>query len=618
MTRLTRRGTLAALAGGASATACGAPARAPRYDGVVSFKHGVASGDPGLDRVVIWTRVTPEGGGDVPVRWVVAHDRGLKNVVQTGEITTTAARDYTVKIDVQGLSPNQRLFYGFLCGDKRSPVGRTRTLPRGGVNELKLGVVSCSNHPFGFFNAYEALSKMDDIDVVLHLGDYIYEYGLNGYGGDVALTLGRMPRPEVEIVTLGDYRLRHAQYKEEPELQAAHAMAPWIVVWDDHEVANDSWQGGAEDHNPENNEGNWDDRKQAALQAYYEWLPIRDPEAGKPFEAINRSFQFGDLATIIMLETRLLARMQQLDYAKDLGPATMAWDMTDPTAPKPVPPGAPRPAAVRDVPMAIETATGRPIGDWARVRTIDPRNPPSGVMFMPDIEGFKRGKLADPQRALLGAAQEEWLKAQLAASRGAGTVWQVLGNQTVMARVTAPDFSALPAPLVAKLEALQPGIGRFLQLTRFKVPMNLDAWDGYPAQRNRLYGMLTAADANAIVVTGDSHDAWANELTSEDGKTRVGVEFGATSVTSPGTGDYVKDIGVDVGAAFVAANTDVKWHDPSHRGFTVLTLRKGEAVADFYAVSTIISKDYTTSKVASFRVKPEKAAGVSALEKIGG
>ncbi len=616
MTKLTRRGALAALAGGASATACGAPARAPRYDGVVAFKHGVASGDPGLDRVVIWTRVTPEGGGDVPVRWVVAHDRGLKNIVQTGEITATAARDYTVKIDVQGLGANQRLFYGFLCGDKRSPVGRTRTLPRGGVNELKLGVVSCSNHPFGFFNAYEALAKMDDIDAVLHLGDYIYEYGLNGYGGDVALSLGRTPRPEVEIVTLGDYRMRHAQYKEEPELQAAHAMAPWIVVWDDHEIANDSWQGGAQNHNPENTEGNWDERKPAAVQAYYEWLPIREPEAGKAFEAINRSFQFGDLATIIMLETRLLARMQQLDYAKDLGPATMAWDMTDPAAPKPVPPGAPRPAAVRDVPMAIETATGRPIGDWARVRTIDPRNPPPGVMFMPDVEGFKRGKLADPQRALLGAAQEEWLKAQLTASRGAGTAWQVLGNQTLMARIIAPDFSGLPAPVVAKLETLQPGIGRFLQLTRFKVPMYLDSWDGYPAQRKRLYDMLAAADANAIVVTGDSHDAWANELTTEDGKTRVGVEFGATSVTSPGTGDYVKDIGVDVGAAFAAAGPDVKWMDPDHRGFTVLTLRKGEAVADFYAVSTITAKDYTTTKIASFRVKPEKAVGVGALEKL--
>jgi alkaline phosphatase D len=617
MTRLTRRGALAALAGGASATACGAPARAPRYDGVVAFKHGVASGDPGLDRVVIWTRVTPEGGGDVPVRWVVAHDRGLRNVVQTGEITTTAVRDYTVKIDVQGLSPNQRLFYGFLCGDKRSPVGRTRTLPRGGVNELKFGIVSCSNHPFGFFNAYEALSKMDDIDAVLHLGDYLYEYGLNGYGGDVALSLGRMPRPEVEIVTLGDYRLRHAQYKEEPELQAAHAMAPWIVVWDDHEVTNDSWQGGAENHDPENNEGNWDDRKRAALQAYYEWLPIRDPEAGKAFESINRSFQFGDLATIIMLETRLLARTQQLSYERDLGPAMMAWDMTDPAAPKPVPPGAPRPAAVRDVPMAIETATGRPIGDWARVRTIDPRNPPAGVMFMPDIEGFKRGKLADPQRALLGAPQEEWLKTQLTASRGTGTVWQVLGNQTLMARIVAPDLSGLPAPLVAKLEKLQPGIGRFLQLTRFKAPMYLDSWDGYPAQRKRLYDMLAAADANTIVVTGDSHDAWANELTTEDGKTRVGVEFGATSVTSPGTGEYIKDIGIDIGAAFAAAGPDVKWMDPSHRGFTVLTLRKGEAVADFYSVSTITAKDYTTAKVASFRVRPEKAVGVSALEKLG-
>lgn len=616
MTKLTRRGALTALAGGASAAACGAPARAPRYDGVVAFKHGVASGDPGLDRVVIWTRVTPEGGGAVPVRWVVSSDRDLRTVVQTGELTTNADRDYTVKIDVQGLKPGQTLFYGFLCGDKRSPVGRTRTLPRGGVNELKLGVVSCSNHPFGFFNAYEALSKMDGIDAVLHLGDYIYEYGLNGYGGDVALTLGRLPRPEVEIVTLGDYRLRHAQYKEEPELQAAHAMAPWIVVWDDHEVANDSWQGGAEDHNPENNEGDWDDRKRAALQAYYEWLPIRDPEAGKPFEAINRSFQWGDLATVIMLETRLLARTQQLTYEKDLGPAMMVWDMTNPAAPRPVAPGAPRPAAARETPVFIDTTTGRPILDWNRVRAIDPRRPPAGVAVPPDIEGFKRGKLSDPQRALLGAPQEAWLKTQIETSRKSETVWQVLGNQTLMARIVAPDFSALPAPLVAKLETLQPGIGRFLQLTRFKVPMSLDSWDGYPAQRARLYDILASTDANAIVVTGDSHDAWANELTTEDGKTRVGVEFAGASITSPGTGDYVKNIGVDVGAAFVAASPDVKWSDPNHRGFTVVTLRKGEAVADFYAVSTVLSKDYATTKVASFRVKPERAAGVGPLEKI--
>lgn len=615
MTKLTRRAALTALAAGATSTAaCAAPVRAPRYDGVVAFKHGVASGDPSADRVVIWTRVTPEGAGPVPVRWVVASDRGLRNVVQTGELTTTADRDYTVKVDVQGLRPNQQLHYGFLCGDARSPVGRTRTLPRAGVSEVKLGVVSCSNHAFGFFNAYEALSKQEGIDAVLHLGDYIYEYGLSGYGGDVALKMGRLPRPETEIVTLGDYRLRHAQYKEEPELQAAHAMAPWIVVWDDHETANDSWQGGAQNHNPENNEGDWNARRSAALQAYYEWMPLRDPEPGKPFEAINRSFQWGDLLTIIMLETRLLARTEPLDYAKDLGPLMMAWDFADHANPTPLVPNAPRPATARDLPVFIEN--GRPIMSGARIRAIDPRNPPAGVSIMPDIEGFKRGKLADPSRALLGAAQESWLKAQLDASRAAGSTWQVLGNQTVMARVTAPDFSGVPADLVAKLEALQPGIGRFLQLTKLKIPLNLDGWDGYPAQRNRLYQMLAAANANPIVVTGDSHTAWANELMSEDGATRVGVEFAATSISSPGTGDYVKGIGVDLDAAFVAANTEVKWHDASHRGFTVLTLKRNEAVADFYTVSNVFTKEYATAKVASFRVKPERAVGVGPLEKL--
>ncbi len=618
MAKVTRRGAFAALAGGAAATAaCGAPVRAPRYNGVMSFTHGVASGDPGQDRVVIWTRATPEGGGDVPVRWIVARDRDLKAIVQTGEITTTAERDYTVKIDVLGLHPNQRLYYGFLCGNQRSAIGKTRTLPRGGVNELKIGVVSCANHPFGFFNVYESLSKQPDIDVVLHLGDYLYEYGLSGYGGAVALQLGRLPKPESEIVSLGDYRARHAQYKEEPELQAAHAAAPWIVVWDDHEIANDCWNGGAEDHNPENNEGDWGARKRAALQAYYEWMPIRDPVAGAAFEAINRSFQFGDLATIIMLETRLLARTQQLDYARDLTPAMTAWDFTDPAAPKPYPPGQ-APAGARMTPTPFEFVSGapRPILDWARVRGIDPRNPPAGVKFLPDVEGFRRTKLADPARALLGQQQEAWLKAQVSSSRSAGTVWQVLGNQTLMARINAPDFSNLPAGLVAELEKLQPGVGQFLQLTKLNVPFSLDSWDGYPAQRTRVYDILAGADANPIVLTGDSHEAWANELMSDDGKLRVGVEFAGSSVTSPGTGDYVKDTGIDVAKAFTDVNPEVKWHDPLNRGYIVLTLKKADAVADFYTVSTIVSKDYKTALAASFRVKPERGAGVSALEKL--
>lgn len=613
MTKVTRRGALAAFAG--SAAACGPAVRAPRYNGVVKFNHGVASGDPGQDRVIIWTRLTPEGTGEVPVRWVVARDRDLKAVVQSGEIVTNADRDYTVKIDVVGLRPGQTLHYGFLVGNERSPIGKTRTLPRGGVEALKLGIVSCSNHPFGFFNAYEALAKRDDIDVVLHLGDYIYEYGQSGFGGDVGLKLGRVPRPQTEITTLADYRARHAQYKEEPELQALHAACPWIVTWDDHEVCNDSWNTGAQNHNPEQGEGDWGVRKRAALQAYYEWMPIRDPAAGGAFEAINRSFDWGDLATIVMLETRLLARTQPLDYAADMSPATTLWDFSNPSAPRALPPGQTAPGA-RALPTPFEMVGGRPrpVLDWARARSMDPRNPPAGIVFMPDVAAFKRTKIADPSRALLGAPQEAWLKETVERSRAAGAVWQVLGNQTVMAQVNAPDLSATPAATVAELEKLQPGVGKFLQLTKFGIPLSLDTWDGYPAQRARVLDILARADANPIVVTGDSHAAWASELSSADGKTRVAVEFAGTSVTSPGGGNFLS--GVDLDSAVVAANREVKWTDQKNRGFLVLTLKKAEAVAEFFTVSTVTAKAYETTLAASFRVKPERGVGVGPLEKV--
>jgi alkaline phosphatase D len=616
MTKVTRRGALAAFAG-TGAAACGPAVRAPRYNGIVKFNHGVASGDPGIDRVIIWTRVTPEGAGEVPVRWVVARDRDLKAVVQSGELTTDTARDFTVKVDVTGLRPGQRFHYGFLVGNERSPIGKTRTLPRGGTDAVKIGVVSCSNYPFGFFNAYEALAKRDDIDVVLHLGDYLYEYGQSGFGGDVGLKLGRIPRPQTETITLADYRARHAQYKEEPELQALHAACPWIVTWDDHEVCNDSWNGGAQNHNPEQSEGDWGARKRAALQAYYEWMPIRDPAAGAAFEAINRSFQWGDLATIVMLETRLLARTQPLDYATDMTPVTTLWDFTVASAPRPLPPGQTAPGA-RAIPTPFEMVGGqpRPILDWARVKAIDPRNPPRGVVFLPDVAAFKRTRLADPARTLLGPAQEAWLKKEIETSRGVGTVWQVLGNQTLVGRIDAPDLSGIPAATVAELEKLQPGIGKFLQLTRFKVPLSLDSWDGYPVQRKRLTDMLLAADANAIVVTGDSHTAWANELMGgADGKQRAAVEFAGTSVTSPGAGDFVQVPGLDIDKALVDANPEVKWTDQKNRGFIVLTLKKAEATAEFFTVSTAIAKDYETRLAATFRVTPERGPGVGPLER---
>jgi alkaline phosphatase D len=233
----------------------------PAYEGEVSFVHGVASGDPKQDRVIIWTRVSPVNSGPVPVRWIVARNRELSDVVKTGVFETNEGRDYTVKVDVTGLRAGAPYFYGFRAGAAESAVGKTRTLPRGRTEELKIGVASCASYPHGFFNAYKALSERDDLAAIIHLGDYIYEYGLSGYGGDVALQLGRVPSPEVECTRLEDYRQRHAQYKSQAELQAAHAAAPWIAVWDDHEVANDSFTNGAENHNQ--NEGQWATRKHA-------------------------------------------------------------------------------------------------------------------------------------------------------------------------------------------------------------------------------------------------------------------------------------------------------------------------------------------------------------------
>ncbi|MEZ5994951.1 MAG: alkaline phosphatase D family protein [Hyphomonadaceae bacterium] len=609
-TDLTRRGALAAVTG--AAAACGVQnVETPPYDGVVAFNHGVASGDPQADRVIIWTRVSPEQPGPVPVRWILARNRDLTDVVKTGVIETSEARDYTVKADVTGLRAGAPYFYGFRAGAAESGVGKTSTLPRGRLEQLKLGVVSCASFPHGFFNAYEALAARGDLDAIVHLGDYIYEYGLSGYGGDVATQLGRIPSPEVECIRLADYRARHAQYKTEAELQAAHAAAPWIVVWDDHETANDSWSTGAENHQAD--EGEWSSRKQAALQAYYEWMPIRDPEPGRAFEAINRSFQFGDLASLIMVETRLLARSRQLDYATQLPIEMQRWNVSNPNAPVALRDHEPDVAAMRLLPRVYEAVGDemRPVLDWRRAQGLaaHARDLPAGFFLAPDVAAID-ALLRDPDRQMMGAAQEEWLAGELSGSVAAGRRWQVLGNQVLVAPVNAPDLSATPPALAAALERLSPGVTQLLKLTRFAFPASTDTWDGYPAARDRLLAAIRQAQANVVVITGDSHTAWANELNDAEG--RVATEFGATSITSPSDADYFVSAGVDFAGGVQARNPHVKYVDPIHRGFLVLTLTQEAAQADFFSVSTITSKQYETARTAAFRVT--SGSGVIAAE----
>jgi alkaline phosphatase D len=278
-------------------------------DPAVAFRHGVASGDPLADRVILWTRVTTPNPSDfVRVAWRVARDARMRKVVCSGQVWTDASRDFTVKVDACDLKPHTTYYYQFFTKNAASPIGRTKTLPVAAARSLRFALVSCSNYPYGFFHVYGRIAERSDLDFVLHVGDYLYEYQ-NGAYGDGA-PLGRIPLPDREIVALSDYRLRHATYKSDPDLQEIHRQPPFITVWDDHESANDAWRDGAENHDPELGEGEWEARKRASIRAYFEWMPIRASALG-PNGKIYRSFRYGTLAELDMLDTRLYGRDQQ-------------------------------------------------------------------------------------------------------------------------------------------------------------------------------------------------------------------------------------------------------------------------------------------------------------------
>lgn len=294
---------------------------APRW----GFAHGVASGDPLPDGVIIWTRVTPSPratpgsglGPPVRVTWEVATDPSFRRVVRSGTVTTTRELDHTVKVDVRGLAPATDYAYRFGFRNQSSPVGRTRTAPAPGADptRLRFGVVSCSNYEGGFFTAYRYLAQRDDLDFVVHLGDYIYEYEPGRYGSPVVQGMGRLHVPPREIVSLADYRQRHAQYKTDPDLQALHARHPFVVTLDDHEVTNDTWAEGAENHQPAT-EGDFRERRRLAYQAYLEYMPLRAPVPDVDPLRIYRRLAFGGLADIHVLDLRQY-RSEQVPTSDD-------------------------------------------------------------------------------------------------------------------------------------------------------------------------------------------------------------------------------------------------------------------------------------------------------------
>ncbi len=511
----------------------------------VVFRHGVASGDLTVQGAVLWTRATPVDADlsiDVPLKWRVASKPGGK-AVASGRTTARAARDFTVKVEPRALRAGRDYWFWFEAPDgTRSPTGRFRTLPVGVTPKVVLAVVSCQLYSGGLFNAYDAIARLPCLDAVIHLGDYIYEYATSTYGRETAAKLNRLADPDREILTLDDYRRRHASYKRDPDLQAAHARAAFICVWDDHETANDAWVGGAENH--ESEEGDWARRKAAAMQAYFEWMPIRDPVRGKPWEAINRSFQFGDLASLLMVETRLLGRSRQVLYKGE----------------------------------AAEP------GDYQAL--LDER--------------------ARPSREMLGEEQKIWLERELAASVKVGTPWQILGNQVVMARVAGVDLKkTLGAKRHAETMAAIPE-GYRNRLTaadasyRAGVPFNLDAWDGYPPARERLYASFRKAGSRPLVLSGDSHAFWANDLFDASGAL-VAAEFGTSAITSPSYGNLLPKI--EFGKLLADANDEVAFCDQNQKGFILLTLTPEFARGDYVAVSTVLEKPYTTRTLAAFETR---------------
>ena len=544
--RFLRSAMLYALAVGAGGlTACGGGdgdgdgdggATPPPQEPSEAFAHGVASGDPLADRVMLWTRVTPTAPGNFVVGWEVSSDASFGAIVGRGTANTGPAQDYTVKVDATGLQPASTYYYRFSYGEERSPVGRTKTLPTGDVGQVKLAVLSCANFPAGYFNVYADVAKRGDIDVALHLGDYIYEYGLLGYASQTAFVIDRESSPRQEILTLSDYRQRHAQYKSDPDLRALHAAVPVIAVWDDHDVADNAWSAGAANH-ASGSEGSFAERRAAAVQAWQEWLPIRVPDAANPLK-IYRSFDFGSLASLHMLDTRLIGRDEQLT-----------------------------------------------------------------------LPAYLEGQGLGPGRQLLGTEQSAWLTGQMTASNA---TWQVLGQQVLMARMEIPlsIASSLTLETLAEYtlakgtpEALRSDAQRALVNQR-RAPYNLDAWDGYPAARESVLAVARDADKNLVSLAGDTHNAWASDLTDAAG-VPVGVEFATASVSSPGFERTLPLVSSAVlEDAFPDMIPDLRYAELSQRGYVVLTLTPSEARGEWVQVDTVWSREYQSRTVKTLRTVP--------------
>lgn len=559
---VSRRAILAGIAGSAVLCAIPGDVLARSAPANSAFRHGVASGDPDAGSVVLWTRVTiPQAAQNEPLRvdWELSETPDFSAILQSGSTVTDAARDFTVKVLAAALPAGGTFYYRFrLATGAVSPTGRARTLPTGRLDRLGIALASCSNYTFGYFNAYDAIARDPAVDFVLHTGDYIYEYGGNGsWGQNIAKSLGREHLPAHEIVSLDDYRTRHAQYKTDLGAQAMHARHTFLSCWDDHESANNPWIGGAQNHQPDT-EGDWAARRAASIQAYYEWMPIREPEwLGKPGATraqFWRAYSFGDLALLHTLETRHTGRAQQVEY----------HDHAD---------------------TIVDKASA---------------------------EKFRKDVLGAADRPMLSSEHEADLEAALARSVQTGQPWRIIGSPMVIGRVEVPDVVALglvpdPMPKLAaaktaaerKALAGDPAVALAWK-GHWNLPDYTDAWGGYPWARERLYDLSRRAGAGDLVfLSGDSHSFWVNRLADGAGRP-AGIEFGTAGISSPG--DFIESgfgpkLSRALDKAFADHIPEVEWTDNMHQGYVRVEFGRKSGTAHFIAVSTLLSRRYNTQTI---------------------
>ena len=524
----------------------------------LNFTHGVASGDPYSDSVILWTRISPQYDsiddngvvtGDVPlyyhgpeqtvstapicVEYKVSLTSDFEVVESGGTAYTSSDVDYTVKVEATGLKAFTRYYYQFnVCdSDNKSPLGRTKTVPMvdDKVSRVNVAVYSCANYPFGFFNAYGNSVRKESVDYVIHLGDYIYEYQGNGDYGNGA-PIGRIPKPERVIHSLYDFRERHATYRSDLDLQLSHANLPWIATWDDHEVADNTYRDGASDI--ANNEASFindggfsiDQVKMNAVRAYFEWMPIRQVEMDDNLR-IWRSFSIGSLFDLIMLDTR--------QYDRSI--TDLYWNT--------------------DYIHAIS---------------------------------------ADAGRTLMGSRQESWFHDTLSASASRGAAWRLIGSQTVFSRVNQ--------------SVVYGNVN----------PFNYDQWDGYQANRNRTLRHLAANNiSNNIIISGDSHANWVSDIPTPypgEGPEYLGVEFAGTAVSSPPpAGEQNVPSANAESERLSEANADLQWNEMWYRGYFELRITQETVQALFFGLPTILNRNPHEIPLANFTVRN----GKNRLEKPG-